>query len=102
MYLISQTTGLVTLFIFGGTMIAIVYFLTRKQFHSKDAFLVARREVGWFRGALSIAVSWIWAPAVFIASMQAYTQGVAGAFWFIVPNVVCFFVFAPLAIRFVF
>lgn len=80
-------------------MIAIVYFLTRKQFHSKDAFLVARREVGWFRGALSIAVSWIWAPAVFIASMQAYTQGVAGAFWFIVPNVVCFFVFAPLAMR---
>ena len=85
--------------IFGLSMIAIVYFLTRKQFHSKDAFLVARREVGWFRGALSIAVSWIWAPAVFIASMQSYTQGIAGAFWFIVPNIVCFFIFAPLAIR---
>jgi SSS family transporter len=99
MYLISQTTGITTLLIFGLVMIVIVYFLTRKQFNSKDAFLVARREVGWLRGSLSIAVSWIWAPAVFIASMQAYNQGIAGAFWFIVPNVVCFFVFAPLAIR---
>jgi Na+/proline symporter len=59
MYLISQTTGLITLLIFGGSMTVIVYFLTRKQFNSKDAFLVARREVGWLRGALSIAVSWI-------------------------------------------
>ena len=99
MYPISQSTGLVTLLVFGLSMIGIVYFLTRKQFNSKDAFLVARREVGWFRGSLSIAVSWIWAPAVFIASMQAYSQGIAGAFWFIVPNIVCFFIFAPLAMR---
>lgn len=99
MQLISQSTGLITLLFFGVSMTALVYFLTRKQFNSKDAFLVARRQVGWFRGALSIAVSWIWAPAVFIASMQAYTNGIAGAFWFIVPNIVCFFVFAPLAIR---
>ncbi len=95
MYLISQSEGLITLLIFGVAMFAIIYFLTKKQFHSKDAFLVARREVGWFRGSLSIAVSWIWAPAVFIASMQAYTQGIAGAFWFIVPNIICFLCSRP-------
>lgn len=99
MNLISQTEGLTTLIVFAVAMTGIVYFLTQKQFHSKDAFLVARRGVGWFRGALSIAVSWIWAPAVFIASLQSYTQGIAGAFWFIVPNIACFFIFAPLAIR---
>ncbi len=99
MTLISPAEGITTLVVFTIVMVAVVYFLTRKQFHSKDAFLVARRDVSWWRGALSIAVSWVWAPAVFIASLQAYTKGVAGAFWFIVPNILCFFLFAPLAIR---
>ncbi len=99
MNLITPTEGIVTLVIFTFVMVAVVYFLTRKQFHSSEAFLVARREVSWWRGALSIAVSWVWAPAVFIASLQSYTKGIAGAFWFIIPNILCFFLFAPLAIR---
>lgn len=98
MFLILQSTGLVTLAAFAVVMISLVFLLTRKQIGSRDAFLVARRNVGWFRGSLSMAVSWVWAPAVFIASQQAYTQGIAGAFWFIIPNVVFSFVFAPLAI----
>jgi Na+/proline symporter len=44
-------------------------------------------------------VSWIWAPALFVASSIAYDLGLAGAVWFIVPNVACFFVFAPIAVR---
>ena len=99
MYLISKFQGISTLLIFGLSMIGLVYWLTKKQIHSAEAFLVARREVGWLRGALSIAVSWVWAPAIFIASLQSYTKGVAGAFWFIVPNIICFFIFVPLAIR---
>jgi len=99
MNLITPTEGIITLVVFTAVMLGLVFFFTRKYFHSKDSFLVARREVGWIRGSLSIAVSWIWAPAVFIASLQAYTKGIAGAFWFIVPNIVCFFIFVPLAIR---
>ncbi|MBD3223697.1 MAG: hypothetical protein GF313_03145 [Caldithrix sp.] len=98
MYLISQTTGFITLLIFGIAMISLVYFLTRRKI-TNERFLVAGRKVSWPRGAFSIAVSWIWAPAIFIVSLQAYTQGIAGAFWFIVPNILCFFIFAPLAIR---
>src|SRR3989339_1622940 len=99
MNLITQQEGLIILAIFGVAMISLVYFLTRRKMHSNERFLVADRQVSWWRGAFSIAVSWIWAPAIFIASLQAYTQGIAGAFWFIVPNILCFFVFAPLAIR---
>jgi len=80
-------------------MISLVYFLTKRKEINNEKFLVANREVSWWRGAFSIAVSWIWAPAIFIVSLQAYTQGIAGAFWFIVPNILCFFVFAPMAIR---
>ena len=48
---------------------------------------------------MSIAASWIWAPALFIASQKAYEQGIAGLFWFTFPNVMALVVFAPLALR---
>lgn len=64
-----------------------------------DDYLLANRKLNWVSGALSIAVSWVWAPAIFIASLQAYTKGIAGAFWFIFPNILCFFIFAPFAVK---
>ena len=99
MALITPTQGFVMLGLFAIIMVSLVYFLTKKRHHTIDLFLVSDRKVSWFRGAFSIAVSWIWAPAIFIASLQAYTKGIAGAFWFIAPNIICFFIFAPLAIR---
>ena len=99
MSIISQFDGWFILIVFAIVMISSVYFLTKRKFNTIDWFLVSDRNVSWFSGAFSIAVSWIWAPAIFIASLQAYTKGIAGAFWFIVPNILCFFVFAPLAIR---
>lgn len=86
-----------TAFTFLTVMIVL---LTRKKEAGLDTFLVADRGVGPWHGAFSIAVSWVWAPAIFIASMQAYQKGIAGAFWFIAPNILCFFVFAFFAIRF--
>lgn len=80
-------------------MVGLVYVLGRKHKPTKSSFLVAGRNVSWLRGAFSIAVSWIWAPAIFIVGLQAYTQGIAGTFWFIAPNILCFFIFAPLAVR---
>ena len=97
--LITPTEGLSLLFLFGILMISLVYFLTKKKIQTNETFLVANRNISWVRGAFSIAVSWVWAPAIFICSLQAYTQGIAGAFWFIAPNILCFFLFAPLAIR---
>ncbi len=97
--ILTPTEGFTILTVFAVTMIGLVYILTKKKLKNIDLFLVADRKVSWLRGAFSIAVSWIWAPAIFIASLQAYTKGIAGAFWFIVPNIVCFLVFAPLAIR---
>lgn len=99
--LIAPLEALILLGIFAFVMIAVVWMLDRRRQgeQTRDHFLVANRNVGWMHGALSIAVSWVWAPAIFITSLQAYTKGVAGAFWFIVPNILCFFLFAPLALR---
>ncbi len=90
-------TGLMIL-AFATLMILLVKVFNKKEITSEE-YLVANRTLGWKKAALSIAVSWIWAPAIFIASLQSYTKGIAGAFWFIVPNVICFFVFAPIAIK---
>lgn len=84
--------------LFGLVMIGLVWFKTHQEQHA-DGFLVADRNVSQWGGAFSIAVSWVWAPAVFICSLQAYTKGLAGIFWFTAPNILCFFVFAAVAIR---
>ena len=38
-------------------------------------------------GGTSIAASWIWAPALFVSVQLAYEKGIAGIFWFTIPNV---------------
>ena len=83
---------------FAAAMVALVWFKTHQEKHA-DGFLVADRNVGTWQGAFSIAVSWVWAPAVFICSLQAYEKGLPGIFWFTAPNILCFFVFAVIAVR---
>lgn len=85
--------GLYALFI-----VALVW-LTRGKDHTADDFLVMKRKLGIPSGSLSIAVSWIWAPAVFICSLQAYNQGLPGIFWFTAPNILTFFIFIPFALK---
>lgn len=80
-------------FIFAST-----FFLKRTK--SKEDFLVANRNVGPGLMAMSIAATWIWAPALFVSAQQAYQNGWQGLFWFTVPNVACLLLFIPFAIRF--
>lgn len=81
---------------FAAVMVAAVWIFTSKDHMTPEKFLLADRKVTPWRGAFSMAVSWVWAPAIFICSMQAYTKGLAGVFWFTAPNILCFFVFAVL------
>jgi Na+/proline symporter len=60
---------------------------------------VANRNVGPVLGAFSSAAAWIWAPALFVSSQQAYNFGVAGVFWFSIPNALALVFFAFLATR---
>ena len=98
MKLLSAFEGSLLLLCFAVSMISLVWLKNRSE-HRVEAFLVANRDVSLFRGALSIAVTWIWAPALFLCSMQAYTKGLPGVFWFTAPNIACFFLFAPLALK---
>jgi Na+/proline symporter len=55
---------------------------------------LGNKSVGWVQTAFSISATWIWAPALFVASQRAYQDGVLGFFWFFVPNVLSLILFA--------
>jgi len=84
---------------FAAVMFGLVVLLRKRGPQTREGFYVADRKVGFIPGAMSVAVSWVWAPALFVASSIAYDLGLAGALWFIVPNVACFFIFAPIAVK---
>ena len=98
MAMLSSQSGWLVLWAYSLGMLALVFFGTRRE-RSAEEYLVANRRVGVWPGAFSIAATWIWAPAIFVCSQKSYEQGLAGIFWFTVPNVVCFFTFVPFVLR---
>lgn len=94
---VTQTTGFIFLAGFGLFMLIISLFSQFRKSNSKESFLLANREVNWFFGGISIAASWIWAPALFVSVQLAYQKGLAGIFWFTVPNILALMLFVFLA-----
>lgn len=95
---ISSQNGWLLLSIYGAVMTAIVWFGTKRD-KTAEQHLVADRNIGVWSGAFSIAATWIWAPAIFVCSQKSFEQGLAGIFWFTVPNIICFFTFVPFALK---
>src|SRR6185436_5095789 len=96
---LSPMGGLTFLVIYGICIISLTTWIARRHRLDKVDFLLASRKLGMLFAATSIASSWIWAPALFVAAQKAYEQGVAGLFWFIAPNFLALIVFAPFALR---
>lgn len=89
---------LIVLLDYAAVMIGATALMTKKE-NDVQKFCVGNRNIGWGVSALSIAATWIWAPALFTSTENAYTRGFAGLFWFLVPNVLCLIVFIPFAKR---
>lgn len=87
---------LIVLLTYAVVMFGVTVFMTKKENNIKK-FCVGNRNTGWMVSALSIAATWIWAPALFTSTENAYTKGFAGLFWFLVPNVLCLILFIPFA-----
>ncbi|MCD8209066.1 MAG: hypothetical protein LUD72_14100 [Bacteroidales bacterium] len=79
-------------------MLAATLILTKRE-SNVERFCVGGRDTKWGVMALSIAATWIWAPALFTSTENAYTKGFDGLFWFLVPNVLCLIIFIPFAKR---
>lgn len=89
---------LIVLLTYAAVMLGVAVLMTKKE-NNIERFCVGNRNTGWMVSALSIAATWIWAPALFISTENAYTKGFAGLFWFLVPNVLCLILFIPFAKR---
>ena len=97
--ILSPVGGIVFLVLFGLAMLALTAWFGRHRKRDRTEFLLAGRSLRVGPAAMSIAASWIWAPALFIASQKAYDQGLPGVFWFTFPNVLALVIFAPLAFK---
>lgn len=95
--MVSSTSGWILLIAYFVFVLLISYAYSVGKRKTKLYFLVSNRNVGQHAGALSIAITWIWAPALFIASEKAYTQGILGVFWFTVPNILTLVLFGYFA-----
>ena len=89
---------LIVLLTYAAVMLGVTVLMTKKE-NNIERFCVGNRNTGWMVSALSIAATWIWAPALFTSTENAYTKGFAGLFWFLVPNVLCLILFIPVAKR---
>ena len=89
-------TGIIALIIYALIMVGATLLLTKKE-NNGDSFHVGNRKMGAVRSAMSVAATWIWAPALFTSAEKAYSNGFAGLFWFLVPNVLCLLLFIPFA-----
>jgi len=94
----SMDYTLIVLLTYAVVMLGVTVLMTRKE-NNIERFCVGNRNTGWMVSALSIAATWIWAPALFTSTENAYTKGFAGLFWFLVPNVLCLILFIPFAKR---
>jgi Na+/proline symporter len=97
MQLFTSLQGTILIFGYGVLMWLLVGLFAGRFSRKKLAFLVADRKISQWPAAFSIAATWIWAPALFLAAQKAYQQGIVGVFWFTVPNVACLIIFAYFA-----
>jgi Na+/proline symporter len=91
--------GLTTLLLYGAGMAWASFRFIKNKKQNLEYYTVADRKNGTLQSALSIAATWIWAPALFVGSTQAYNNGWVGLFWFLVPNVLTLFFIIPFAVR---
>lgn len=90
--------GIIVLTVYAIIMLCATVFLTKRETVA-EKFHVGDRDMGTLQSAMSVAATWIWAPALFVSAEKAYANGFVGLFWFLVPNVLCLILFIPFAKR---
>lgn len=90
--------GFLVIIVYAAIMIGVTVLFSKKDMKPEE-FHVGKRNMGTISSAMSIAATWIWAPALFTSAEKAYVNGIPGLFWFLVPNILCLILFIPFAKR---
>lgn len=59
--------GIIVIAVYTALMLGVTVFFSRKSKNADD-FHVANRNLGTWQSAMSIAATWIWAPALFTSA----------------------------------
>lgn len=92
----TKTEGLVIIAAYAA-FVALLTFVSYRRNRSKTWFLLANRQITGRQGPLTIAATWIWAPALFVSAQLLYEGGWTKAIYWLVPNCACLAVFAWFA-----
>ena len=98
MQILASAQGWLLIGVFFVAMFSVIALLPKER-KTKKMFLVGNRSVGWIAMAFSMAATWVWAPSMFVSAEKAYTQGIVGLFWFVVPNLLTLLLFGFFATR---
>lgn len=71
--------GLIVLTVYAIIMLCATVFLTKRETVA-EKFHVGDRDMGTLQSAMSVAATWIWAPALFVSAEKAYANGFVGLF----------------------
>jgi Na+/proline symporter len=93
---------LTTIILFLACYFAIFYGISRftnSYGKTKEGYIVANRNAGLVESSLALTGCWFTGLALFSGSQQFYVNGWAGYFWFTVPQLIGFLLFAYLTIK---
>jgi len=79
-------------------MMGVTYLFTKKS-SSVRSFIIGDGDIGMTAGAFSIAATWLWAVALLVGSQHAYSSGLMGFSWFLIPNLLVLWLFGSFASR---
>jgi len=82
-----------------GAFMLLVAAAVRSMVKNTHDFVIADRRIGFGFGVGSVIAVWTWSMAVMMSSAQAYSFGVSGLIWFVVPNGLAVMVMVPFALR---
>lgn len=68
--------GIIILAVYTALMLGVTVLFSRKAVNVGN-FHVADRKLGLWQAAMSIAATWIWAPALFTSAEKAYSSGIS-------------------------
>lgn len=88
--------SLAAVVLYGIAMFALARRTRSRQ--TNGSYHVADRNVSGVVGALSVASTWVWAPALLVSATQGFNNGWVGVAWFIVPNALALLLMLPFAL----
>lgn len=95
---LTAPLGFAVVVVLGIIMLGISLFV-RSMIRTTDDYIAAGRRIGFGFGTGSVIADWTWSVAVLTSAAVAYSFGISGLFWFVVPNGLAIMLLAPFALH---